>query len=111
VTSATLYNLLKYGGTAALAMLVGMLPILIGQLDSDAAINWRPIVSAGLSALLASLTATSIATRLSRVGEEEVSNQSSELKARGIPRHEQVVVSQAEASKALGDPLGIPPAD
>jgi hypothetical protein len=99
MTQATTLNILKYVGAAALAMLVGMLPVLIGQLNGDDPINWRPIMASGLSALLSAITATGIATQFGRLGSENITSQVNDLRAAGVHRADMTVVE-----KAPGDP-------
>lgn len=98
VDRGTVVNLLKYGGAACLSMLVGMLPVLIAQLEGSDPINWRPILAAGLTALLTAITATGVTSRFTRVGSEHVAAQVDALKARGVARRD-MVVSPREGSR------------
>lgn len=61
--------------------------------------DWQwvvPILSAVVTGLL---------TLLPRVGSEHIAMQTDALKARGVPRHEMVVLSEAEAVQCLGAPV------
>jgi hypothetical protein len=98
VDSETVRAWINYAAAALVAFVSGVLPMLILQLNGSDPINWRPIVASGLSALVAA----GLGSRLPRPESAQIATQVNALKARGVPRHEMVVMSQDEAANALG---------
>jgi hypothetical protein len=93
--SPQIANIAKYVGTALLAFVIGMLPVLIGQLNGTGDIMWRPILAAGLSAILTAITATGLSARLTRVGSEGLGSQVDALREQGVHRRDMAVVEKA----------------
>jgi len=98
VDKETLRAWLNYAAAAIVAFVSGVLPVLILQLNGADPINWRTIIAAGLSAIVAA----GIGSRLPRPESAQIASQVNNLRARGVPRREMVVMSQDEAARALG---------
>jgi hypothetical protein len=88
----------------ALSILAGAiaagLGVLATQLTSTDPIDWRPVIAAAIGPIVAGLAAS----RLPRPEGAALAMQIDALKAQGTPRHEMVVVSQAEAVSGVADP-------
>jgi hypothetical protein len=76
------------------------LGVLSTQLTGTDPIDWRPVIAAMIGPIVAGLAAS----RLPRPEGAALAQQIDALKARGVPRHEQVVVSQEEAVSGLANP-------
>jgi hypothetical protein len=99
----TAKNVTQYVVWAVLSVAVGCLTALAEQLPGDDPINWRVIISAGVSALLAVLVMVVRSMMLPRVGSEPLAEQVDHLKASGVPRAHMVVMdagTKREAQRA-----------
>jgi hypothetical protein len=84
----------------ALAAGLGVLAVQLGGVDP---INWRPVFAAAIGPIVAGL----LGSRLPRPEGAQLAAQVDALKARNVPRHEMVVLSEQEAIEGLGQPHDI----
>jgi hypothetical protein len=96
--SLVLYALSILAGAAAAAL--GALAVQLAGADP---INVRPILLAAIGPIITGL----LASRLPRPEGAQLAAQVDALKARNVPRHEMVVLSEQEAIEGLGQPHDI----
>src|SRR4051794_27091546 len=86
--------------SVAAGALVAGLGVLATQLAGTDPINWRPVFAAAIGPIVAGL----LGSRLPRPEGAQLAAQVDALKARNVPRHDMVVLSEQEAIEGLGQP-------
>jgi hypothetical protein len=100
VTDPLTRTIILYALSILAGALAAGLGVLATQLTSTDPIDWRPVLAAAIGPIVAGLAAS----RLPRPEGAVLAQQIDALKAQGTPRHEMVVVSQAEAVSGVADP-------
>lgn len=85
-------NIQGYVLWAVLSVLLGVLVALAQELPGDDPINWRVVATAGVSALIAVITAVLRSAFMPKVGYESVAAQAQHLKNSNIPVDRQMVI-------------------
>jgi hypothetical protein len=100
VTDPMTRTIILYVLSILAGALVAGLGVLATQLSGVDPIDWRPVFAAMIGPIVAGLAAS----RLPRPEGAALALQIDALKAQGTPRHEMVVVSQAEAVSGVANP-------
>lgn len=99
MSDPTTRTILLYALSIAAGALAAGLGVLATQMAGADPINWRPVIAAAIGPVVAGLAAS----RLPRPEGAALAAQIDDLKARGIPRKELVVVTQEEAVRGIAE--------
>lgn len=111
MTRAQLVNVAWYVAYAFVGALVATGLQLAQVLAGDGDILWRPLAATFTTTLFGALATALGASRLTRLGSEQIAGQVNALKAEGVPRSQMVVLSQDDAAAALAAPRPLLPAE
>jgi hypothetical protein len=103
MSDPTTRTIVLYILSIAAGALAAGLGVLATQLAGTDPINLRPVIAAAIGPIVAGLAAS----RLPRPEGAQLAAQVDALKARNVPRHEMVVLSEQEAIEGLGQPHDI----